>query len=79
MWVATVHFAEAFDTMRHRALWKGPLQDSKRANIKFQRRLHADQQATVLAEKESDMFEIQRRTKQGDALSSCFKRHWRAT
>ena len=71
MWVATVHIAEAFDTMRHRALWKGPLQDSKsRRHTSNSKRLHADQQATVLTEKESGILEMQRRTKQGDALSS---------
>ena len=34
------------------------------------RRLFEEQKGTVLTEKESDIFEIKRRTKQGDPLSS---------
>ena len=34
------------------------------------RRLYADRQATVMTDKESDVFEIKRGTKQGDPLSS---------
>ena len=38
--------------------------------ISLLRRLYADQQATVLTDKESDVFEIKRVTKQRDPLSS---------
>ena len=51
--------AKAFDTVRHEALWKA------RAIFEV-KGLYAEQRATVLTDKESDMFETQRWTKQGD-------------
>ena len=41
-------------------------------NIVFSllKKLYRDQKATVLTDEESDMFEIKKRTKQGDPLSS---------
>ena len=68
MWIATVDFMKAFDTIRHKSLWNALCAIQNR--ISLVRRLYADQQATVLTDKESDLFEIKRETKQGDPLSS---------
>ena len=72
MWIATVDVAKAFDTMRL----------IEAAYINLLKRLHADQKATVLTDKESDVFERKRETKQGDpravyCLTRCFRRHWK--
>ena len=67
MWIAMVDFVKAFDTIQHEALWKAPARFEVEAPyISILKRSHADQQATVSTDKESDMFKIQRVTKQGD-------------
>ena len=61
MWVATVDFAKAFDTIRHRSLWNALAQFGIEPQyISLLRRLYADQQATFLTDKESDVFENKR-------------------
>ena len=71
VWIATVDFSKAFDTILHRALWKIFARFEVQAPyISLLKRLYAEQRATVLTDKESDMFEMQRRTKQGDPLFS---------
>ena len=71
MWIATVDFAQALDTLRHNALWTALARfEVEVPYISLLKRLYAEQQATVLTDKESDVFEIQRGTKQGDPLSS---------
>ena len=67
MWIATVVFAKAFDAICHSALWKAMGRSEVEAPyISILKRSYADQQATVSTDKESDMFKIQRVTKQGD-------------
>ena len=67
MWIATVDFAKAFDTIRHDALWKALARFGiDTPYISLLKKLYAEQQATVLTDKESGVFEIQRGTKQGD-------------
>ena len=67
MWIATVDFAKAFDTIQHEALRKAPARFEVEAPyISILKRSYADQQATVSADKASDMFKIQRVTKQED-------------
>ena len=71
MWIATVDFAKAFDTIKHKALWTALAQFGiKPQYISLLKKLYADQKATVLTDKESDVFEMKRGTKQGDPLSS---------
>ena len=71
MRVAIVDFAKVFDTIRHKSLWSALEQFGIEPQyISLLRRLHADQKATVLTDKESDVFEIKRGTKQGDPLNS---------
>ena len=71
MRVAIVDFAKVFDTIRHKSLWSALEQFGIEPQyISLLSRLHADQKATVLTDKESDVFEIKRGTKQGDPLNS---------
>ena len=71
MWIATVEFAKAFDTIKHNALWTAlALFGIEPHYICLLKRLYADQKATVLTDKESDTFEIRRGTKRGDPLGS---------
>ena len=61
MWVATVDFAKAFDTIRHRSLWNALTQFGIEPQyISVLRRLYADQQGTVVTDRESDVFEKKR-------------------
>ena len=72
MWIATVDFQIAFDTVKHKASWTALAQCGIRTTLHqlLLKRLYADQKATVLTDKESDVFEIKKGTKQGDPLSS---------
>ena len=71
MWVATVDFMKAFDSIKHQSLWKAFKQCGiESQDISFLRRLFAEQKGTVSTDKENDMFEIKRGTKKGDLLSS---------
>ena len=71
MWVATVDFMKAFDSISHQSLWK----ELEKCGVESQyisllRRHFAEQKGSVSTDRESDTFEIKRRTKQGDPLSS---------
>ena len=71
MWVATVDFANAFDTIRHKSVWIALAQFSIEPKFSsLWTRLFADQKATLSTDKESDVFEKKKGTKQGDPLSS---------
>ena len=71
MWVATVDFMKAFDSISHKSLWTALVKCGIEPQcICLLRRIHAKQKATVLTDMESDVFEIKRGTKQGDPLSS---------
>ena len=71
VWIATVDFMKAFDTISHKSVWDALAQFGIEPQyISLLKRLYADQQATVLTDKESDVLEIKRGTKQGDPLSS---------
>ena len=71
MWIAIVDFARAFDTIKHKASWTALAHFGVESHyICVLQRLHADQKATVLTDKESDMFAIKRGTKQGNPLST---------
>ena len=69
MWVATVDVTNAFDTTRHKSLWMTLAQFGTQY-ISLLTRLCAGQKATISQDKESNVFEIKRRPKQGDPLSS---------
>ena len=71
MWVATVDFMKAFDSLSHHSLWKSLEKCGIESHyIRLLRRLYAEQKWSVSTDKESDVFEMKRGTKQGDPLSS---------
>ena len=72
MWIASMDFAKAFDTMKHKALWTALAQIGiEPQNISLLREaIMRTRIATVLTDKESDVFEKRGVTKQGDSLSS---------
>ena len=73
MWIATVDFAMAFDTIHHEAIWRASEIRIDTPYISLLKNFFADQRATVLTDKESDMFEIWRRgTKQGEPIILLF-------
>ena len=76
MWIATVDFMKTFDSMSHQSLWKALETCGIESHyINLLTRLFAEEKGTVSTDKESDVFEIERRTKQGDPLSSFTLQH----
>ena len=71
MYISTIDFTKAFDTIKHSAIWKSlRYYGVKPAYVRLLQRLYSQQEETVLTDKESDVFSIKRGTKQGDPLSS---------
>eukprot|EP00973_Karenia_brevis_P029627 4087194-Karenia_brevis.AAC.1 len=71
LWVATLDFKKAFDTVSHQALWKSLAEQGIQAcYIDLLSQLYSNQSARVRTDVLSRQFEIQRGTKQGDPLSS---------
>ena len=71
LYISTIDFTKAFDSIKHSALWKSlRFYGIKPAYVRLLQRLYSQQEGTVLTDKESDAFPIKRGTKQGDALSS---------
>ena len=71
MWVATVDFMKAFDSISHKSLWKALANAvSNHTTSTSWRGYPRHRKGTVLTDKESDKFETKRRTKQGYPLSS---------
>ena len=71
MWVATNDFMKAFDSITHNSN-RNALKSCgiERDYIGLLKKLFRDQKATVMTDKESNMFEIKKGTKQADPLSS---------
>ena len=56
MWIATVDFSKAFDTIRHDPLWHALARfEVDTPYICLLKKLHADQQATVMKQTQSTM------------------------
>ena len=73
LWVAIVDFMKAFDSISHQSLRGNRLTKCGLESHHYKclvRRLYAEEKGSVSTDKESDMFEIKRRAKQGDRLSS---------
>ena len=68
MWIATIDFTKAFDSITHRSIWKAL--KSCGIHHEYISLLDKDQKASVQTDVESNMFEIKKGTKQGDPLSS---------
>ena len=71
MWIATIDLMYAFDSTN-----RNPMRDAIKTSgieheyISLLKRRYKNQKATVMTDKESDMFEIKKGTKQGDPLPS---------
>ena len=71
LYISTIDFTKAFDSIKHSALWKSlRFYGVKPAYVRLLQRLYSQQEGTVLTDKESDVFSIKTGTKQGDPLSS---------
>ena len=71
MWIATIDFTKAFDSITHKSIWKAL--NSCGINheyISLLMKIYKDQKASVQTDVESNMFDIKKGTKQGDRLSS---------
>ena len=71
MWTATVDFTKAFDSTSHKSIWDA-LKSCNIAHdyISLLKKVYKNQKASVQTDEESNIFDIQRGTKQGDPLSS---------
>ena len=69
MWTATIDFTKAFDSITDKSIWKAP---KSCKYVSLLKKIYRDQEASVLTDEESNMFEIKKGTKQGDPLSSLF-------
>ena len=71
LWLSTVDFKKAFDTINHDKLWTTlARQGIPTAYTQQLQTLYQDQVATVMTDRQSKPFSIQRGVKQGDPLSS---------
>ena len=71
MWIATIDFTKAFDSITHRSIWKSLKSCGVgRGYVGLLGKICKDQKALVQIDVESNMFEIKIGTKQGDPLSS---------
>ena len=71
IWVATIDFMKAFDSVTHNSIWDALKSCGiEHEYINLLKRSYKNQIAAVMTDKESDMFEIKKETKQGDPLSS---------
>ena len=71
MWTATVDFTEAFDSISRKSIWEA----LKSCNVDHEyvsllRKIYRDQKASVQTDEESNIFDIQNGSKQGDPMSS---------
>ena len=71
MWTATVDFTKAFDSISHKLIWEA----LKSCNVNHEyvsllRKIYRDQKASVQTDEESNIFDIQKGSKQGDPMSS---------
>ena len=69
MWTATVDFKKAFDSISHKSI---SLQSCNvdHEYVSLLRKIYRDQKASVQTDEESNIFDIQKVSKQGDPMSS---------
>ena len=71
VWIATLDFKKAFDTVSHDALWTALTEQGVATPyVTLLRNMYTNQTATVKTDVTSREFRIERGTKQGDPLSS---------
>ena len=70
LWVAAVDFRKAFDSVEHEAVWSALERlDVPEVYIDVLKRLYSNQGATIVVDRTSRRFRVERRTKQGDPIS----------
>ena len=70
LWVATIDFQKAFDSVSHGAIWEALVEQRvEPIYVQMLQRLYDGQEAAVKTDRKSDTFQIQRGTKQGDPVS----------
>jgi hypothetical protein len=70
LWVAAVDFRKAFDSVEHEAVWSALERlDVPEVYIDVLKRLYSNQGATIVADRTSRRFRVERGTKQGDPIS----------
>ena len=71
MWTATVDFTKAFDSISHKSIWEA-LESCNvdHEYVSLLRKIYKDQKASVQTDEESNIFDIQKGSKQGDPMSS---------
>ena len=71
LYISTIDFTKAFDSIKHSSIWNSLRHYGvKPAYVKLLQKLYKQQEGTVLTDKESEGFPINKGTKQGDPLSS---------
>ena len=71
MWTSTVDFTKAFDSTSHYSIWEALKScNIDHDNISLLRKIFRDQKASVQTDEESNIFDIQKGSKQGDPLFS---------
>ena len=71
MWTATVEFTKAFDSITHKSIWDAlKYCNIEHGYISLLRKIFRDQKTSVQRDEESNIFDIQEGSKQGDPLSS---------
>ena len=72
MWVATNDFMKAFDSITHNSFWNAlKTCGIEQEYISLLKRSCRDQKATVMTDKESDIFEIKRRPSRATRYRAC--------
>ena len=71
MWTATVDFTKAFDSISHKSIWEALTScNVDHEDVSLLRKIYRDQKASVQTDEESNIFDIQKGSKQGDPMSS---------
>ena len=66
MWTSTVDFTKAFDSISHNSIWEALLScNVDHEYISLLRKIYKDQKASVQTDEESEIFDIQKGSKQG--------------
>ena len=69
MWTATIDFTKAFDSITHNSIWEASC-NVDHGYVCLLRKIYKDQKASVQTDEESEIFDIQEGSKQGDPMSS---------
>ena len=70
LWIATIDFTKAFDSITHKSIWKAVKSCGiNHEYISFLKKIYKDKNASVQTDVESNMFEFKKGTKQVDPLS----------